>query len=98
MRLLLQPQPQPRPQPERTEFDWIDARVPDLAALSVGETTVLRALATGASNTAIATALCVSERTVESHVRSIFVKLGLLQCADENRRVIAAVVWTRSAA
>lgn len=91
MRLLLPPRS------DETEFDWIDARVPDLAALSAGETTVLRALATGASNTAIATMLCVSERTVESHVRSIFVKLGLLQCADENRRVIAAVVWARSA-
>lgn len=92
MRLLLPSRP------VHDDFDWIDARVPDLAALSAGETTVLRALATGASNTAIATMLCVSERTVESHVRSIFVKLGLLQCADENRRVIAAVIWTRSAA
>ncbi|MGW9631853.1 helix-turn-helix domain-containing protein [Agromyces sp. NPDC055520] len=85
-------------EPDQTQpvFDWIDARLPDLASLSTGELNVLRTLALGASNAAIANALVVSERTVESHIHSIFVKLGLLQCADENRRVIAAVVWTRA--
>ncbi len=47
-----------------------------LAPLSEREVEVLALIARGASNTEIADALFVSERTVKGHVGSIFTKLG----------------------
>ncbi|MET0145611.1 MAG: response regulator transcription factor [Ilumatobacteraceae bacterium] len=47
-----------------------------LGALSERELDVLRLMARGASNTEIAAALIVGERTVKGHVGSIFTKLG----------------------
>jgi DNA-binding NarL/FixJ family response regulator len=46
-------------------------------------------VATGLANRAIAERLHLSERTVESHVRNILIKLGL-----QNRTQVAA--WHRS--
>lgn len=44
-------------------------------ALSERELEILRLLATGAANKAIAAQLCISESTVKTHVQSIFQKL-----------------------
>ena len=53
-------------------------RVPDpLDVLTEREREVLAQLAEGRSNTAIAAALFIAERTVESHTTQIFQKLGL---------------------
>jgi len=46
--------------------------------LTQREVTVLRALASGQSNKAIARALFISETTVKAHVKSIFTKLNVL--------------------
>ena len=64
-----------------------------LEKLSPRERDVLGELAQGRSNAAIASALYVSERTVDAHLRSIFLKLGLPESADANRRVQAALAW-----
>lgn len=48
----------------------------DTAALTRREREVLRLLATGRSNAAIATLLCLSVRTVDFHVRNLLAKLG----------------------
>ncbi|MET0736021.1 MAG: response regulator transcription factor [Microbacterium sp.] len=64
-----------------------------LSRLTPREREVLGELAQGRSNTAIAKALFVSERTVDAHLRSIFLKLGLPESADANRRVQAALAW-----
>lgn len=64
-----------------------------LEKLSPRERDVLAELAQGRSNAAIAAALFLSERTVDSHLRSIFLKLGLVEDADRNRRVQAALAW-----
>lgn len=64
-----------------------------LRTLSDRERDVLAELAQGRSNQAIAETLFISERTVDSHVRSIFGKLGLAESADVNRRVQAALSW-----
>ena len=54
-------------------------------------------MAQGRSNRAIASALVCSEKTVESHVRSIFTKLDLPEHADDHRRVAAVVRWLDAA-
>ncbi|MDT3440285.1 response regulator transcription factor [Pseudofrankia sp. BMG5.37] len=64
-----------------------------VATLSDREREVLSLMAQGLSNTAIAARLVVSLRTVETHVASIFTRLGLLPAADENRRVRAVITY-----
>jgi DNA-binding NarL/FixJ family response regulator len=66
---------------------------PPVARLSVQEQRVLDLVATGSSNRAIAATLFCSAKTVESHIRSIFLKLGLLESPSTNRRVLAARLW-----
>jgi DNA-binding CsgD family transcriptional regulator len=51
--------------------------VPDAGRLSPRELEVLRLVAAGKSNQAIAAELTISERTVERHLSNIFVKLGV---------------------
>ena len=58
--------------------------------LSSTEWSVLQLRAAGLSNQAIAERRFVAERTIETHVRQIFAKLGLADGASMNRRVVAA--------
>ncbi len=67
-----------------------------LARLTERESNVLAAMAEGKTNLAIADSLYMSEKTVESHVRSIFQKLDLQLDEDTNRRVLAVLRWLRS--
>jgi DNA-binding NarL/FixJ family response regulator len=64
-----------------------------LASLTERELEVLRELATGRSNAATAKALFMSERAVEKHVGSVFQKLGLVNEAEVNRRVMAVIAY-----
>ena len=61
-----------------------------LGGFSPAERLVYELLACGYSNRAIAGQLFLSERTVETHVRQIFMRLGLSEDASTNRRVLAA--------
>ena len=49
-------------------------------------------MAEGKSNTAISTQLVVAERTIETHMRSIFQKLRLVESNETHRRVLAVLV------
>ena len=64
--------------------------------LSDRERDVLALLAEGRSNQAIAQRLGMSLRTLETHVRQVFLKLGLHESKDDHRRVLAVLTYLRS--
>jgi DNA-binding NarL/FixJ family response regulator len=66
-----------------------------LAGLTPAELDVLRRMAEGKSNSAIATALSVSVATVERRINVLFQKLGLSEEDDLNRRVSAVLIYLR---
>jgi DNA-binding NarL/FixJ family response regulator len=63
--------------------------------LTAREREVLGLMAEGRSNRAIATTLVIGDKTVETHVASIFSKLGLEEAPDDHRRVLAVLTWLR---
>jgi DNA-binding NarL/FixJ family response regulator len=69
-----------------------DAHDP-LDELSEREKEVLALMAEGRSNRAIADRIVVTERTVEKHVNSILMKLGIPPSSDDNRRVLAVLAY-----
>jgi DNA-binding NarL/FixJ family response regulator len=67
-----------------------------LAELTQRESEVLGLVAEGRSNKAIAAQLFITERTVEAHVKQIFLKLGLRESPETHRRVLAVLAALRS--
>jgi DNA-binding NarL/FixJ family response regulator len=67
-----------------------------IAELTGREREVLSLMAEGRSNAAIGTLLFLSPKTVEAHIRQIFVRLGLEPSADDHRRVLAVLALLRS--
>jgi DNA-binding NarL/FixJ family response regulator len=72
-------------------------RVDPLGDLSEREREVLSLVAEGLSNKAIAGRLFITERTVEAHVKQIFLKLELSANPDSHRRVLAVLAYLRVA-
>ncbi len=67
-----------------------------LDELSEREREVLSLMAEGLTNRAIAERLVLTERTVESHVRSVLGKLDLPEREGEHRRVLAVLTYLRA--
>jgi DNA-binding NarL/FixJ family response regulator len=66
-----------------------------LGELTGRELEVLALIAEGRSNHAIGDCLYLSPKTVETHIRVIFQKLGLVAAPDSHRRVLAVLAFLR---
>ncbi len=66
-----------------------------LDSLTDRERECLALMAEGRSNAAICQRTFLSPRTVESHIRAIFHKLGLGAAPDDHRRVLAVLAYLR---
>jgi DNA-binding NarL/FixJ family response regulator len=67
-----------------------------LAELSDREREILELMAEGRSNQGICQTLWLSPKTVETHIRHLFMKLGLEDAPTDNRRVLAVLAYLRS--
>jgi len=72
---------------------WCDRQ--GIQGLTEREREILELVSAGLSNTAIAGRLSVMDRTIESHITRIFTKLDLAPGPDENRRVMAVLMYLR---
>jgi DNA-binding NarL/FixJ family response regulator len=68
-----------------------------LEELTDREREVLALMAEGHSNSGIAGKLFLSQKTVEAHIRQIFLKLGVGETPDYHRRVLAVLTFLRAA-
>jgi DNA-binding NarL/FixJ family response regulator len=83
--------------PEIVRILMGDARRRDpIAALTDRERDVLAVMAQGRSNQAIADLLGMGTKTVETHVRRIFIALDLPPEPDDHRRVMAVLAYLRA--
>jgi DNA-binding NarL/FixJ family response regulator len=64
-----------------------------LTVLTTREHEVLALVAQGQSNAAVAGRLYLAERTIETHMRSIFQKLRIPDTGDAHRRVLAVLAY-----
>ena len=66
---------------------------PPLQGLTDKERAVLEQMASGRTNASIAQTLYMSERSVEKHISAVFLKLGLDDEGESNRRVMAVLAF-----
>jgi DNA-binding NarL/FixJ family response regulator len=70
-------------------------RADPIAELTPREREVIALMAEGRSNQGICKALWLSPKTVETHIRGAFAKLGIREAPEDNRRVQAVLAYLR---
>jgi DNA-binding NarL/FixJ family response regulator len=70
-------------------------RADPLAELTSREREILALMAEGRSNQGICRTLWLSQKTVETHIRSAFAKLGIEAAPEDNRRVLAVLAYLK---
>jgi DNA-binding NarL/FixJ family response regulator len=70
-------------------------RVDPIEQLTPREREILALMAEGRSNQGICRALWLSPKTVETHIRGAFAKLGIREAPEDNRRVLAVLAYLR---
>jgi DNA-binding NarL/FixJ family response regulator len=70
-------------------------RIDPVAELTPREREIIALMAEGRSNQGICQTLWLSPKTVESHIRSAFAKLGIREAPEDNRRVLAVLAFLR---
>ena len=73
-----------------------ERQIEPLAELSEREREILGLMAEGRSNQGICETLWLSPKTVETHIRSLFLKLDLGNVPQDNRRVLAVLTFLRT--
>ena len=68
-------------------------RTDALEGLTKREREILALMAEGRSNQGICRALWLSPKTVETHIRGAFTKLGIREAPEDNRRVLAVLAY-----
>ena len=83
---------------DRAVVDDLLARrrhIDPIEQLTSREREVLALMAEGRSNQGICRALWLSPKTVETHIRGAFAKLGIREAPEDNRRVLAVLAYLR---
>ena len=70
-------------------------RVDPISELTPREREILALMAEGRSNQGICRTLWLSPKTVETHIRGAFAKLGIKEASEDNRRVLAVLTYLR---
>jgi len=81
---------------DRAIIDDLIARsehVDPIEQLTPREREILALMAEGRSNQGICRALWLSPKTVETHIRGAFAKLGIREAPEDNRRVLAVLAY-----
>jgi DNA-binding NarL/FixJ family response regulator len=68
-------------------------RADPIEELTQREREILALMAEGRSNQGICRALWLSPKTVETHIRGAFTKLGIRGAPEDNRRVLAVLAF-----
>jgi len=68
-------------------------RIDPIAELTPREREILALIAEGRSNKGICRVLWLSPKTVETHIRGAFAKLGIKDAPEDNRRVLAVLAY-----
>jgi DNA-binding NarL/FixJ family response regulator len=71
----------------------LDRRGSRLDTLTTREREVLAIMAEGRTNSAIASALFITDKAVGKHINNLFRKLELTESGDDNRRVLAVLAY-----